>query len=326
MGLVACGGDATMMPPGGGDVTMAKGMDYKFVASSLLVPQVKTDYAIDLNGDGKVDNQLGNIIGALASQNLDTQSGLDQAVGSGDAIILASIQSEDATLKGSSDAVGVKIYLGKAQPMPDYTGMGTFVIDPMQAAAQFYGKLAAGKFSSNNPVTTKAPVSITINLPLIAGAAPVPLRLNGAHIQFQSSNCKANPTTGKTPMMCGELHGSVRSMDIQTQIIPAVASLLSQRIMADPNSDSSKQIKNIFDVGDGMGGTCTNATDGTKGTPMDGKISVCEVAMNAIIGNILVPDIQVFSDDGSTYAPNSKNTKKDSLSMGIGFEIVGAKY
>ena len=324
MGLAAaCGNDVNMMMTGDTDHTTAEGMEYKFVASALIVPQMKSDFAIDLNGDAKPDNQLGNVIGALASQMLDTQGGIDMAVAAGNAIVLASYQSTDPTLKTAANP-GATVYLGKSMMMPDYTGAGMFMVDTAQAPAKFFGTLANGKFSSNNPATTKVPVSVTIGLPLIPGGAPVPLKLNGAHIQIQNANCPANPTTGKTPMMCGQLHGSIKNSDIQTTIIPAVASLLSTQVMNNPMSSSSKQILNIFDVGNGNGGNCTNP-DNTMGVPMDGKISTCEVAGNALVGNLLVPDIQVFDSAGS-YAPNKTNTMKDSLSLGIGFELAVAKF
>src|SRR4051812_35019177 len=37
----------------------------QYVWSNVLVPMDRAQYAFDLNGDGRVDNQLGNIEGAL---------------------------------------------------------------------------------------------------------------------------------------------------------------------------------------------------------------------------------------------------------------------
>jgi hypothetical protein len=65
-------------------------------------------------------------------------------------------------------------------------------------------------------------------------------------------------------------------------------------------------------------GTCAQAGDGV--------ISTCEVATNSIIKNILAPDVQMFSNDGLTYAPNPANTHKDSLSVGVGFTAVKATF
>jgi hypothetical protein len=58
----------------------------------------------------------------------------------------------------------------------------------------------------------------------------------------------------------------------------------------------------------------------------DGKIDLCEVSTNSIIVNALDPDVQMFSDDGLTYHPSSDNTHRDSLSLGVAFTAVKAKF
>src|SRR5262245_13994594 len=82
---------------GGGEVMMAEGDTSYYVVNKLTVPMEKKDYSIDLNGDGRVDNQLGNIIGALAAQMLDTQKGVDDAVTAGDVLLLVSVQAKSLT-------------------------------------------------------------------------------------------------------------------------------------------------------------------------------------------------------------------------------------
>lgn len=324
LSMVAACGDAD---PGTGsdEVKEAVGNDHKFVASALIVPSQTGEFAMDLNGDNKADNALGRIIGALIAQGFKVQEGIDEAVNKGSALILMNVKSTDDTLK-SADKVGVAVNLAQSKDMPDFTGKGSFSVDTSQATAQFYGKITSGKFSSNSPVTTKAPVSVTINLPLIPGSPPVKLALNGAHLLFKSSGCAANPTTGKTPTQCGELHGSIKKDDLDKTVIPAIATLLTKQITDNPGSDSAKQVKQLFDVGDGKGAACTDP-DGKKGEPNDNLISICEVSGNPLIANILVPDIQVF-DAAGAYAPNpaTKPPKPDSLSLGIGFEAVGATY
>src|SRR6185436_1619511 len=60
----------TSGPSGPPDVTMVS-MDnpVKYVANALTVPMDRMQFGMDLNGDGKTDNQLGNIIGALSANN-----------------------------------------------------------------------------------------------------------------------------------------------------------------------------------------------------------------------------------------------------------------
>jgi hypothetical protein len=40
-----------------------------YLVNNVTLPLARLDYAIDLNGDGLADNNLGQLLGALASQN-----------------------------------------------------------------------------------------------------------------------------------------------------------------------------------------------------------------------------------------------------------------
>ena len=59
-----------------------------------------------------------------------------------------------------------------------------------------------------------------VTLPRVAGQAPVPIILQGAHLQFTHSG---------TGLMSGELQGGIKSSDEQSNIVPAVASLLTNK-------------------------------------------------------------------------------------------------
>jgi hypothetical protein len=277
----------------------------------------RTMYALDLNGDGKADNHLGDIISALIGENLNVQDAIDKAVAGGSVILLMSVQASDLS---TADMVGLTAYVGNAQMMPDFSGMGMFTVDTSQTPAAFFGKIAGGKFSSNNPVTTTHPVTVVLNLPLISGANPLPLTLNGAHIQ-------ANVTA--TGLMNGQLNGSIKNSDVQTSIIPTVAQLLSQQVAGcigavdmagagdgGKNCGTAMTIDGIFDTGG-----CSD--NGVMAVAKDGIISVCEVAGNMLITNVLSPDVQIFDSSGN-YKPNKMNTTKDSISLGLGFSAVGA--
>ena len=54
-------------------------MLYNFLLSSLKVPVVSADYVYDLDGSGRPDNQLGQLIAALMQQGLDIQATVDNA-------------------------------------------------------------------------------------------------------------------------------------------------------------------------------------------------------------------------------------------------------
>ena len=321
--MTGCGGSDT--PPDVTTVSMAN--PAKYVANALLVPMTRSDYSIDLNGDGKLDNQLGNIIGALSAQNLNTQDGVDKSIASGGVVLLLTQTSADPSYM-ADDASGVTVNVGNtitAPAMPDFSGQGTFTVNGGVGAANFAGRISNGTYSSNSPVTTTHPVNATLQLPLVAGADPVTLSIIGAHITFRVA-------AGK--IMNGQLHGAIKNSDVQGKIVPGVAKLLDGRVVADPTTSTNKQILMIFDNGgeaDTTGacnGVCANPAGDPTGACAkkgDGRVSICEVATNSIIKNVLNPDVQMF-DAAGNYHPNAANDMKDSLSLGVGFTAVKASF
>jgi hypothetical protein len=309
LSFTACGSSTT------GDCTPgAGGNTGKYVVDSLTVPMQRTDYAIDLNGDGRVDNQLGNIIGALSGQGLNTQDGVTQAITGGNLIALLSETSADATYSNDTCAAAT-LQAGKTTPGMGPTMGASYMIDTSQAGGKFAGPITSAKFSSSPPSTTKTPVTVALQLPLIAGSAPLQLTVIGAQLTFTYSGGKL---TG------GQIHGAIKNTDVQGTIVPGVASLLTNKIKTDKASamglsSTDMQILQIFDTGG-----CTNA-DGTMATAMDQIISPCEVANNSIIKNVLAPDVQMFDASGN-YAPNAANTTKDSLSLGLAFTAIPATF
>jgi hypothetical protein len=230
------------------------------------------------------------------------------AVANGQLVILATETSADAAFQTDTCAT-TQLQLGSLPTgvtMPDYSGMGMFTA-AASAGGSFNGPIAGGKFNSASPVTTKSPVSVTIKLPLVPNATPVTLNVIGAHLQFTRG------ADGK--ITGGQLHGAIKNTDVQGDIIPNVAMLLTQKINDPAGGATATQIENIFDVGG-----CPGAM------AKDKRIDPCEVANSGLIKNVLAPDVQMFAADGVTYKPNPDNTTKDSLSLGIAFTMVGAKF
>jgi hypothetical protein len=320
--FAACGGGGTSS----GDCTASGGGNTaKYVTSAVMVPEQRSDFAIDLNGDGRVDNQLGNIIGALEGQMLKVQDGVNQAVTDGTLIVLMSETSSDATYQ-SDNCATAQLQVGQSMAMPDYSGMGHFAVDTGQQGGTFNGPIKLGKFSSAPPATTTKPIEVDIKLPLIAGADPVTLKVNGAHLQFTRDS--AGKITG------GQLNGAIKNSDVQSLIIPNVATLLTKKITDDSTPPSmlsagDMQILSIFDNGGKPDAACTAGTcknpDGSCATKADNKIDICEVSTAGLIQNVLAPDVQMF-DAAGNYKPNKDNTVKDSLSLGLSFSAVGASF
>jgi hypothetical protein len=291
--LVGCGGG------GGGEVTKIDGTNStKYATSSITLPKNSTTLAFDLDGDGTADNKLGAIISGLAAVNLMPQDSANSAVMDGSLVLLMEEVSTDATQQSASNA-GTKLSVANGPAMgaapPKYDGTDSFTINTMTSTAQFFGNIEAGTYTSNNPATSKTPVVLTIELPLVAGENALSIPVTAGRITYKAD--ASGHVTG------GQINGALKKTDVDMTVLPAVAALITKQVQA-PNASSA--IK-MFDIN------------------MDGTVTVDELMQNTLISNFLAPDVQLF-DAAGNYAPNPAKTMKDSLSLGIGFTAVKASF
>ncbi len=302
-----CGYAAAACHPGmvtDGDGNLIK----RYVVNKLVLPESRTDFAIDLNCDGHADNQFGNVIGALEAQAIDLQTPVDFATSGGDPVTLIEVRTADDAL-AHDDAIAVRFLPGAAAPMPDFMGDGTFTVDQsLPASDELLGVLDGGRFSSNAP--DAPPVSLLLRLKVDEDVT-LPLPLVGAHVQFVAGKDLATDAPG---LVNGQIHGAVRRQDVERYFVPAGATIFTKKLQA-----SNGMMYDSLDVGG-----CTNG-DGTMAVAHDLRIDPCEFAQYQITRSVLAPDVQLF-DEAGDYAPNPKNTAKDSFSVGIAFTAVAAQF
>jgi hypothetical protein len=97
-----------------------EGLHYSFVVSEIHVPSTANEAAklagIDLDGDGKTDNQLGQVFATLRSVGFDVQSTLTDAVVRGQTLLALDVQTPDLS---NADNAGVQLLTGiSASPSP----------------------------------------------------------------------------------------------------------------------------------------------------------------------------------------------------------------
>jgi hypothetical protein len=284
-----------------------------------------------LLGDGTLDNQLGRMLAVLRAQGFNVDGTVSDSVRFGKVIFLADVRTTDAALR-NDDAIAVTVYIGKEMAPhapdggppgdgggvggPDFSGMGMFTVDASQAGAALFGRLAGGTYRSEDPVTTRRPVSLTVKFALIGGDDPVALTANGAHVQFTFGTDAASGAAG---LLSGEMHASIKSTEVMNKLIPVVAQRLTNVIATEPGTSIAMSVSRLFDTGN-----CTNP-DGSMAVAGDGKIDICEVADNPTVGLFIQPDVQIYDANGN-YAPSKANSVKDSLSIGFGFTAVRASF
>ena len=160
--VAACGSS------GNGDVVGPyTGTIQRYTVDTLTLPtsddQVHA-FGDDLDGNGTIDNALGNVVSALISVGDGSTHAADM-IAAGTLASSVDIQADDLT---DDDTVAV-----------DYRGSDG---DNVVVAG---GKFIAGVFSSNRTRTTHVPGEATVRLPILESADPVDIDLKGVEIDLQ---------------------------------------------------------------------------------------------------------------------------------------------
>jgi hypothetical protein len=300
---------------GGGDGPLPDGAvnaaRYRYVSNQITLPTSAMDYAVDY-GSGPV-NQLGSIVSTLSQQNVNLQAQEDALIKAGDGLNLFSFASADPALIADPGAA-VTIYEALTMASPDFTGAGTFSVDATVPKGVLAGPLATGAFSSADPLKLTMPATVYLKIPLYTEFA-VSLPVVGARVSF---------TPTEALLAVGRLNGAIRKKDVDSILVPALAMALDKTAQRMPCDQGCMQVLQLFDVGNGSGGPCSNP-DGSTAAAKDGHIGLCEVSGSPLIQILLAPDVQLFDANGN-WKPNPKNAMPDSLSLGVAFTAVKATF
>ncbi|MFT3692632.1 MAG: hypothetical protein QM831_05795 [Kofleriaceae bacterium] len=256
--------------------------------------QQSTEYGLDLDGKAPVDNQLGMVLSQLASPSLggfDIQGTINKAVLDGSIILLADVQTSDATF-ASDSATGLSVYLGQ-NPMPaacntgemaDCTGDtctgcghqlspsgGSFDVMAGNSDLALAGKIVGGTFNGG-------PGNLTIQIAL--SGAPIELDLIGARVKASQMSAA---TIGS--MILG---GALSQDDINNKVIPAVVTQLQPTIARD-----CTMLNNPPDCGCAASSTGKTILGIFDKNPVDCMITQDEVVNNAVVSSLLAPDVTI---------------------------------
>jgi len=309
LALAACGGgDDDGGSDGQGTVDPA-GEHHTYVLNDVKVPanpNEATQFALDVDGDGRPDNALGGLLASLATTaELDLQTGVDTQLAQGSVMILADLQATDLA---NATGVGLQVFLG-GNPVPaactdvdDMVCGNHFGGDAMFSIAEDYDALVVG--NNVNGTFTGGPGDITIELALDE-TSTIPLTLVGARVTTSVS---------ATGLMSGKLGGAIRSDDVDTDVIPAVADLIAGLLEecgtvapCCPDGSTGEQVLTFFDANN------------------DCMVPESELKDNNLISaTIRNPDLDLFDSSGK-FNPNDDGVK-DAISLGVGFSAVGAVF
>ncbi len=268
-----------------GDFSLPKAQ-LQAVVNKINLPTTSTLsqlYAFDLDGNGSKDNGLGTILAtvALLGGTVDLQSMVNDDIKKGNLIYLMEVLG---SALASSNPAWVQVHLGvdtDGNAANNFSGSAKLAVSTGSPKGSFLkGKVVSGQ-------ADVGPNDIIAPLPLSSGAAVL--------TSMKKSRLKGMVST--TGVTNGVLGGAIPMTEINTKVVPIIASILD-RIYNDPLTDSSTKslLKTLFD---------TNA---------DGKITAKELQANILVKSILVPDLDTDGDK-----------VKDALSLGFGFTAVSCQ-
>ncbi|MCS6913530.1 MAG: hypothetical protein RMK29_09070 [Myxococcales bacterium] len=292
----------------------------QYASSALVLPTSTQRFEIDFDGDGRPDNQLRRILSTLTGLGLDLQTPVDMAVRDGLVVALMALEAP-----GLRDAACASVRLntatpaGPGDPRPRYDGTDRFKVPAGQPTTHLEGTIAAGQLNTTGP--TRLPENaprLELRLPLLG--AELPLTLYGVHVQG---------TVLVAGISQGEIHGVIHKDDVDQQVIPALANLATQLIRSDPLSPMADTLVRLLEdpVGNAASrAKCMVAADCCQKPEhrKTCKILPDEVRTNPIVGNLIAPDVQVFS--GRLWKPVPGGRDRNGLSVGLGFAAVPASF
>lgn len=302
-GLVACGGGDD-----DDDVIVPEGDHHGYVVDSVTIPLNSgqaEDLGFDIDGDGNVDNQLGNILSALiqaaGSGTLDLQGSIDNSVDEGSILLLADVQATSLT---SAANVGFAVLLGdnpSPEPCTDpedpltcrqhLDGSGTFDI---AAGADrdlvVGGNIVGGTF-------TGGPGELTLQISLAAGSA---INLNLIEARARLTGISED---GIDDAIIG---GAITQEDIDGQVIPAVHDTVSGII----DEDCTGTAPDCCEAGS-TGETLLGIFDENE----DCEVPLDEIQNNSLIMTLLRADVDTDGDG-----------EEDALSVGVGASAVKGTF
>jgi hypothetical protein len=310
--LVACGG--------GGDQTIDAAIDappdvpeldapidglatHRYVVSVLRVPENNAqarDYGLDLDGDLTVDNQLGMVIGTLASQGFAVQTQVTSAIDKGEILMLPEIRADSLTqsilpatfalFKGANPTPAACAGAADTTCKKHLAGNASFMI----AADSAHDMPLTGTVIGGQLLAGPGHVRISVNL---FGGAPTAFDLVGARV-------KLDPVTA-TGIGKGSIGGGITTTEIDAKLYPAFQASAMAAVTRDC-------------TGSGADCGCGSGTEGKQWIALlDTMPANCAISVEEVKGNSLFQ---------SLFAPDVTLEGQQAISIGLQITGVGAKF
>ncbi len=298
----------------------APGSLYQTVTDALRLPASSGSrtYNYDYDGSGRPKNQLKALVSLVAIVGLDLQGPIDMAVKNGLTLQLASLKT--ASLTGST-CTGVSVIPAKPATMPPKFDGTDMLQRAMTMPANLIGSIAASKLTTKASKDLSPSEDAVLDLQINIGAMVMTLPIHGLHLEGTVERL-----AGITRIKDGVMHGVIAATDIDTRILPAIATMVTTLINSDPMSSTTKTIISLFEDTSKPASAmkCMTPSKCCKTSPATCVILPAEVKASPI-GGIVAPDVEVFDSMGN-WKPVRGGMSPNGMTIGVGFSTVTATY
>jgi hypothetical protein len=292
--------DAT--PDAPPDSPPAMGNHAHYVVNKVTLPTTLTQAqmnALDIDGNGTVDNKLGGVILAFASMGFNPQPSVDQAVSHGQILMLADLQTSDFT---TATAAGFTLYIGQnPQPAPCSSSTDTVCGHHLQGTGMFDAAASPRDTALVGDIATG-----TLLTTSTGGKLPVQVSFGGAPLTLELVGARAKATATATHITAGIIAGAVTTADLNAMVFPALQSVLMTAVS-----------NNCTSLTTPPGCGCTAGSQGQQliglfDTNHDCAISTAEITANSLVQALFSPDVVIAG--------------QQAISVGLAFTAVPATY
>jgi hypothetical protein len=228
--------------------------------NQALVSAPPDSVAADLDGSGALRNLFGEILNVM-----EVQKQSDGAFGSATVDYIVRLDA----MKGNFSAV---------------------LLDTGAPVATFPGTFANGVFASNDPLSTRQPMTAVLSLAALGLGNVGRLSIRASRLTFD--------LTKKS----GQINGVVPLEEIDAVLIPAIARFYTDQLNA--GTVNAEVMQQLFQA--------------TKDAQGKWLVTAAGVRTNQNLATLLVPDVQIFDLSGN-YAPRTFGVANDGMSFGLGF-------
>lgn len=329
--LAACGDNDDTQTNGNGNgngvdagVVEPEGEHHTYVVDNAVVPEEFTqanEVGLDLDGDGEVDNALGDLISGVGGLlgDVDLEALVAEQFQEGTLILLADLQAPDLD---EAPGAGFWLYVGdepSREPCEDddcgrhLDGETSFSIHPDSPTdTGVTGSIAGGAFVGGPGI-----VSVTVDF-VDELEEPLNLELVGARVEIDEVT--------EDGLASGRLGGGITAEQVESEIIPALTNVLNDLIDEECEGPGEEpEPCGCPDDGDfDLLATLIEQLEAEDTCVVEEE----DVQQHQIVSTFLSPDVDLLDEDGNfDPTPGDEDGRDpDSISLGVGFSAVPAEF